>query len=136
MANNDARDKNRLCTAIHSLGSTSSGQKTAFSMPPLRFKRNGRPLTSQAFHSPFGEGCTVKSRFCDSTWSSHFWNSYTRKMEFPRGEMVLSNSRSWDYFLCRGWIKLFPSFLVRSFLNSCYGLPFLSLVHTGRPRAK
>ena len=59
-----------------------------------------------------------------------------RKMEFPRGEMVLSNSRSWDYFLCRGWIKLFPSFLVRSFLNSCYGLPFLSLVHTGRPRAK
>ena len=69
----------------------------------------------------------------------HYDNSIewlARKMEFPRGEMVLSNSRSWDYFLCRGWIKLFPSFLVRSFLNSCYGLPFLSLVHTGRPRAK
>lgn len=79
---------------------------------------------------------------CDLALSLYHLNqsiifaSRTRKMEFPRGEMVLSNSRSWDYFLCRGWIKLFPSFLVRSFLNSCYGLPFLSLVHTGRPRAK
>lgn len=42
-------------------------------------------------------------------------------MEFPRGEMVLSNSRSWDYFLCRGsrQIETHRSYFARN-LNYFY----------------